>query len=322
MIPVVELAKASLKLYPEFAASVEESCGKSVGFRQKGTLEALFPTHAREELSALIAVHHRLGLRAEALGVGEARKLEPQLSEEIAAGILRPDEAAIDNRALMAGILVAAEKSGIKIFSGVEVKRIWKENGRCAGLLLANERIAAKWTIIAAGCFSSSIEGAERFTPVKPAKGQMVALRGDGITIERVLWSDKVYLVPRSDGRILAGSTIEYVHFDKQVTAGAVQKILSAAIELAPGLAVARVEETWAGLRPDTPDHLPIIGGTDLEGLLMATGHFRSGILLAAITARLIREWVMTARVSVDWAQFSPMRFEARAAGKSAESSG
>jgi glycine oxidase len=115
--------------------------------------------------------------------------------------------------------------------------------------------------------------------------------------------------VPRNDGRILAGATVEYVGFNKNVTAGAVQKILTAALQLAPALADAQIEETWAGLRPDPPDHLPIIGPTDLEGLLIATGHFRSGILLAPITAQLIRQWITTQNVSQDWARFNPMRF-------------
>lgn len=144
----------------------------------------------------------------------------------------------------------------------------------------------------------------------------MVALRADEVEIQRVLWSDKIYLVPRNDGRILAGATVEHVGFDKRTTAGGIQKILSAAIELAPELANARIEETWAGLRPDSPDHLPILGPTDVDGLLMATGHFRSGILLTPITARLIREWITEQRVSVDWSRFSPLRF--RSAGAEA----
>jgi glycine/D-amino acid oxidase-like deaminating enzyme len=140
----------------------------------------------------------------------------------------------------------------------------------------------------------------------------MVALRAEDVEIERVLWGEHIYLVPRNDGRILAGATVEYTGFDKRTTAGGIEKILSAAIELAPGLANARIEETWAGLRPDTPDHLPILGPTDMDGLLMATGHFRSGILLTPITARLIREWITEQSVSVDWDRFSPLRFQAK----------
>jgi glycine oxidase len=153
----------------------------------------------------------------------------------------------------------------------------------------------------------------QAYAPVRPAKGQILSLRADGLKMERVLWSDKVYLVPRNDGRIVAGATVEYVGYDKGVTAGGVEKILTAAIELAPRLADARIEETWAGLRPDSPDHLPILGPTDVDGLLLATGHFRSGVLLTPITARLVREWITLQRVSVDWERFSPMRFvEAR----------
>jgi glycine oxidase len=137
----------------------------------------------------------------------------------------------------------------------------------------------------------------------------MVSLRAERLKIDRVLWSDKIYLVPRNDGLILAGATVEYVGFDKRVTAGALEKIIGGAIELAPGLAQARVEETWAGLRPDSPDHLPILGPADIDGLLIATGHFRSGILLTPITARVIREWVTEQHESVGWERFSPLRF-------------
>jgi len=248
-------------------------------------------------------------LRAE-----DALELEPALSKEIAAAVLRPEEASIDNRALTAAVLGAARRSGVEFFPANGAKAVWKEGRTCRGLRLLNDTVEAKWTVIAAGCFSGTIEGAAPYAPVRPAKGQMVALRAEDVRIERVLWSGKIYLVPRNDGRILAGATVEYAGFDKRVTAGGMEKILSAAIELVPGLADARIEETWAGLRPDSQDHLPILGPTAVDGLLMATGHFRSGILLTPITARLIREWITEQRVSVDWDRFSPLRFESDAA--------
>lgn len=309
-IPLVPLGKASMALYPEFVHMVEEISGQSVGYRPKGTLQALFSGDAREELSTLIALHHGLGLKAEPLGAADARALEPSLNEDLEAAVLRPQEASVDNRALTSAVLEAARRSGAQFFPASGAESIWREGGRCAGLHLKNEKIEALWTVIAAGCFSASIEGAADYAPVRPAKGQMVALRADEVKIERVLWSEKIYLVPRNDGRILAGATVEYVGFDKTLTAGGFEKILSAAIELAPGLAGARVEETWAGLRPDSPDHLPILGPTDFDGLLIATGHFRSGILLTPITARLLSEWITQQRVSVDWERFSPMRFQ------------
>jgi len=312
-IPLVPLGKASMSLYPQFVARVEEISGQQVGFRPKGTVEALFSRDAARELSTHVALHHGWGLRAEALSAEDARELEPALSPELEAAVLRPDEASVDNRALTQAVLDAARKSGAEIFPHREVRGVWREKQRCAGLLLENEKVSANWTIIAAGSFSASIAGVDAYAPVRPAKGQMASLRAERLKIERVLWSDKIYLVPRNDGRILAGATVEYVGFDRKVTAGALATVLSGAIELAPGLAHARVEETWAGLRPDSPDHLPILGPADIGGLLIATGHFRSGILLTPITAQLIREWVTEQPVSVDCERFSPLRFvEAR----------
>jgi glycine oxidase len=310
MIAMVPLGKKSLSLYPEFIGQVEEISGKSAGFRAEGTLEALFSGDTKAELSTIIALHHGLGLKADPLRAEDARDLEPALSEDVEAAVLRPEECSVDNRALTNAVLEAAQRSGAAIFPDTGVKGIWREGNRCAGLMLQNEKVEAQWTVVAAGCFSAAIEGVAGYAPVRPAKGQMVSLRADEVEIRRVLWAEHIYLVPRNDGRILAGATVEYVGFDKRTTAGGIEKILSAAIELAPRLANARIEETWAGLRPDTPDHLPILGPTDLEGLLMATGHFRSGILLTPITARLIREWITEQQVSVEWERFSPLRFQ------------
>jgi glycine oxidase len=313
MIPVIPLGKASVALYPEFVSRVEEISGHDVGFRAKGGLEALFSRDTARELSTHVALQHGWGLRAEAISAEDARQLEPALNPDVEAAVLRPDEASVDNRALTQAVLEAARKSGAEIFPYRKVQGIWREKDRCAGLQVENEKVSAKWTVVAAGCFSANIAGVDAYAPVRPAKGQMISLRADQLKMERVLWSEKIYLVPRNDGRILAGATVEYVGFDKKVTAGGLRKILDGAIELAPHLAHAQVEETWAGLRPDSPDHLPILGPAELDGLLIATGHFRSGILLTPITARLIREWITEQSVTMDWDRFSPLRFiEAR----------
>src|SRR6266581_4910257 len=251
MISMVPLGMASLAMYPEFIELVEELSGIQTGYRTNGTVEALFSRHAREELNTIVALHRGLGLKAEAISAKEARELEPALSEEVEAAVLRPQEASVDNR------------------------------------LLANA------LIVAAGAFSSQIAGASEYAPVSPAKGQMVSLRCAAAKIDRVLWSERIYVVPRNDGRILCGATVEHVGFDKTVTASGMHANLDAAMALVPVLATAQVEESWAGLRPDTPDHLPIIGPTELEGLLIATGHFRSGVLLTPITAKLIAEFIL-----------------------------
>jgi glycine oxidase len=317
MIAMVPLGRASLSLYPKFIASVEELSSLPTGYRAKGTLEALSSRHAKQELNTIVALHHGLGLKAEALSAQEARELEPALSDEVEAAVLRPEEASVDSRLLAAALLEAAKRSGAQIFPGSPVQDIWREGSRCRGFILANEnKIVAQHTIIAAGCFSSQINGVEEFAPVRPAKGQMISLRCATAKIERVLWSERVYLVPRNDGRILAGATVEHVGFDKTVTAGGIHANLDGAIALAPALAAAQVEETWAGLRPDTPDHLPIIGPADLDGLILATGHFRSGVLLTPITARLVGDYVLRKTPSMDVERFSPMRFRAAAGSR------
>jgi glycine oxidase len=314
MIAMVLLGQASMALYPDFIALVEETSGLSTGYRPKGTLQALFSRHAKEELNTIIALHHGLGLKAEAISAAEARELEPAISEEVEAAALRPDEASVDNRLLSAALLEAAKRGGAQISAASPVQSIWRENSHCRGVKLAGgERISARHTIIAAGCFSSQISGVGEFAPVRPAKGQMLSLRCEAARIERVLWSERIYLVPRNDGRILAGATVEHVGFDKTVTASGIHANLDAAIELVPALAAARVEEVWAGLRPDTPDHLPIIGPTDVEGLLIATGHFRSGVLLTPVTAKLIADHVAGMTPTLDCDRFSPMRFRAAA---------
>lgn len=312
-IPLVPLNKASAAMYPNFVKAVEELSGQDVEYRPDGAMELFWQGDVREEVSTLMAVYHGVGLRAEALSGERARELEPGLLEEVQGGVLRPDESSLENRVLTRATLEAARRRGVDIFSGNGAMGIWKKGGHCNGLLLTNGRVEAKWTIIAAGCFSAKIEGVAAYAPVFPTKGQMVALRCEAVKIEHVLWSENVYLVPRNDGRIVAGSTAERVGFDHDVTAGGMKKILDGAIELIPALAKSRIQETWAGLRPDSPDHLPILGPTDLEGLLIATGHFRSGILLAPLTAQLMREWITSQKVSVEWERFSPMRFlEAR----------
>ncbi len=310
MATLLPISVASVERYPEFIARVEELSGQQVGYRKEGALDLFLNGEKQKEITQILEQHRSAGMRAEALSGEQACDLEPALTAEIRAAILRPDEASLDNRVFTEATLEAARRRGVEIYPGNGAKALWIEGQVCKGLQLGSGRVAARWTIIAAGCFSARIEDAAAYAPVTPAKGQMMALRCDTVRLQRDLWNDHMYLVPRTDGRIIAGSTIEYEGFDRTVTAAGMKKILDGAISLVPGLEKARIEETWAGLRPDTPDHFPILGPTDRKGLLIATGHFRSGILLTPITAHLIREWVTTEKVSVDWAPFSPMRFQ------------
>lgn len=320
MIPFMPMSLASVALYPEFIGKVEGLTGKDVGYWKSGALDVILEGNAQQELSTIIALQHGVGLQAAAMSAEQAREMEPGLNEEIQAAIFRADEASLDARVLTEAVLQAAQQKGVQIFAANGAKALKKEGRRCRGLILEKGEVQARWTIIAAGCFSARIAGAEPYAPVFPAKGQMVALRCDSVEIRKILWLEHKYLVPRKDGRIIAGSTIERTGFDHDVTAGGIQSILAEVMKIVPALEQARIAEMWAGLRPDSPDHLPIIGPTDIEGLLIATGHFRSGVLLAPITARLIREWVTTQRVSLDWQRVSPLRF-LQAKGKGVVSS-
>jgi glycine oxidase len=310
MASLLPISLASVRLYPDFLKRVEELSGKNVGYRKDGALDLLLNGTGQGEIDELLALHRGAGLRAEALSGPEARELEPALTGELRAAVHRPDEASLDNRLLTEATLEAARRKGVEIFPGSGARALWTEGTTCRGLHLQNGRVEAKWTVIAAGCFSARIDGVAPYAPVTPAKGQMMALRCGAVNLKKDLWCGHMYLVPRHDGRIIAGSTVEYEGFDRSVTVTGMKNILTGAVSLVPALEAARIEETWAGLRPDSPDHLPILGPTDLDGLLIATGHFRSGILLTPVTARLIREWVTTQKVSEDWAPFSPLRFQ------------
>ena len=315
-IPLVPLARASLELYPEFVAAVEEASGHAVGYRSKGTLEVLLAGEVGRELSTLIALHHGLGLPTEALRLEEALEMEPALSREALAVALLPYEASVDNRALAEAVLAAAARQGVEIRAAAPVTSLLRQGGRCTGVMAGGDQVSAEHVVLAAGCFSSQIEGVSRYAPTRPVRGQMVALRSSRVQLTRVLRSAHGYIVPRDDARpqkLVAGSTLENAGFEKRVTPGGLEQILSAILELAPGLAGAEIVETWSGLRPDTPDHLPVLGPTDVQGLVMATGHYRNGILLAPVTARLIREWLTRGSTSLPWENFSPLRFlEAR----------
>ena len=311
-IPLVPLGRASLELYPQFIAAVEEASGRKVGCRREGTLEIIFAGDAQRELSTLVALHHGLGLATEALPLDEAHRLEPALSREARAAALLPYEASVDARALTEAVLAAAVKHGVTLRPGTAVTALARETGRCTGVIAGGQKLPAGHVVLAAGCYSGGVEGLSAYAPTRPVRGQMVALRSSKVKLTRVLRSGYGYVVPRDAARpqkLVAGSTLENVGCEKGLTAGGLEHILRAAQELVPDLAGAAIVETWSGLRPDTPDHLPILGPTDIEGLTIATGHYRNGILLAPITAKLIREWLTERRTSLPIAGFSPLRF-------------
>ncbi len=308
---LVELGSASFALYPEFVRRVEARSAMRTGFREKPAIHLYFGEPAEAEQAATLARFRKARVPLEAIGVGEARRLEPLATPQARCAVLAPREAHVDNRALTTAVLTAAARAGAEVGAGTPVQRLLLSGAKCIGVETPDGKIFSGCVVLAAGPYCSQIEGMAQLAPTRPVRGQMVALRAAGVQLGHVLRSERGYLVPRDDGRIVCGSTLEDAGYEKRLTPAGLRGILDAALELAPQLAGAEVVESWSGLRPDTPDHLPIIGPADMEGLFLATGHFRNGILLAPITVKNVAEWIVEGKPSLDLRAYSPLRFAA-----------
>jgi glycine oxidase len=310
--PFLELCLRSRGLYPEFAAELQSLTGVNVNYLPSGLLHLAFDEAGAQRLEATVGWQRALDLRAELLGPAEVHTLEPQLSPQVLAAARFPDDHQVDNRLLTRALTMAAARVGATFRTGY-VRGVVEEKGRAVGVDLDGETLRADAVVIAAGSWSGLVQGVS-LDPrvVRPARGQMVQLQTRLPLFSHVLFSDKGYVIPRADGRVIVGSTLEFAGFEKHVTAEGLHRILSLAMEICPALASAPVQETWAGLRPYTDDHLPILGAGPLPGLFLATGHFRNGILLAPITAKLLAQAVLGETPSVDLAPFRFDRFPRR----------
>jgi glycine oxidase len=309
-LPLVPLAKESMRLYPAYVSAIEELSAKRTAFTRNGTIEIFTSPHGEAERNKMVAEFRALGIVIEPISLDTAREAEPTLGPAVRAAAWLPQEATIDPRLLTQAVLAAAQRRGVEILSDSPVTSVRLDGNHCAGVVAAGTTISAKCVIVAAGCISGSIDWIGRYSPTRPVRGQILALRPKGAPIARTVRSAKGYLVPRPDGRVIAGSTLEDAGFEKHITPEGVQKILAGVLELVPGLANAQLIDSWAGLRPGTPDNLPILGPTDVRGLYMATGHYRNGILLAPATARLLTDLVLGRTAALNIEAFSPLRFE------------
>lgn len=313
-LPLVRFARESLERYPRFIQAIEDASGKRTNYVQDGALEVFLSADAERECDARLSELRRLSISGERITGGAARQIDRAISGSIRDALWIPEEGIVEPRPLMDALLTAAGNREVEIRSGCEVTGLIREGDRCTGVIAGSEKIGAQHVVLAAGCFSGEIVNEhwlKQMVPTRPVRGQMIAFRPKpGVPgVRHVIRSDRGYLLPRSDGRIVAGSTIEEARFDKLVTAAGLSKILESALAICPELSGAEVIETWAGLRPGTPDDLPILGPADREGLWIATGHYRSGILLAPATANLFRNWIVRANPGLDVAAFSPLRF-------------
>jgi len=309
---LLALNLASSALYPDFVAELEEAAGASVGYRRCGTLAVARDTDADAELEALYRLQLDLGLEVARLKARECRQLEPALAPGVRGGIFVAGDNSIDNRALVDALLVACERQGVDVVRGRAVK-IVSAHGRANGVIVGGDELTAGAVVLAAGCWSRSVEGIpdDAVPPVRPVKGQLIYLRGpaEHELITRNVRGLDVYVVPRGDGRIVVGATVEEQGYDTRVTAEAVHNLLRDAYELLPGILDLELTETVCGLRPGSPDNAPLLGMTALDGLIVATGHYRNGILLTPITGETIAELLATGNVPDVIAPFSPRRF-------------
>lgn len=288
------LATASARMYPEFAHELELESGTKVDLRDKGTILFLSEKHVGSEEFALAKI-------------GE---LEPALVESASQGpAIYLKERSVDPRALVAAAVKTAKNRGVDFSCGDEVTAVSISNASVHGVTTAKTVFAAPKVVNCAGAWSGAISPCP--VPTRPVKGQMLCLAMPSRDLlQHVVRTPNVYLIPRSDGRLLVGATVEEAGFDKRTVPSTIQRQHHAALELLPKLRDARILEDWAGLRPGTPDGLPILGNTTTPGYYVATGHFRDGILLAPITALVMAQIISNESPAYDLEAFSAARFE------------
>ncbi|MFE4049875.1 glycine oxidase ThiO [Streptomyces sp. YIM B13518] len=311
---------ASARRYPGFAAELTELTGHDLGYRACGTLAVALDADDRAHLRELHALQQRSGLDSQWLSGRECRRLEPMLAPGVRGGLRVDGDHQIDPRRLAAALLTACERAGVTVHRA-RAERLVVAGGRATGVVTADgAELGAGQVVLAAGSLSGRLAGvpADVLPPVRPVKGQVVRLtmparHGPFLsrTVRAVVRGSHVYLVPRENGELVIGATSEEMGWDTTVTAGGVYELLRDAHELVPGITELPLTETLAGLRPGSPDNAPLLGPTELEGLLLATGHHRNGVLLTPVTGDAMAEVLTTGALPEVARPFTPRRFGA-----------
>jgi glycine oxidase len=310
---LLALGRASLRRFPDFVAEVEAASGIDVGLRTSGTVAVGFDADDMAALDELHGFQRELGLHAERLTARAARVREPSLSPRIRGALHVPADHSVDGRALHAGLHAAAVAAGVTLFEST-VDSVRVEDGRATGVRLAGTaELDADVVVVALGAWSASLPGVPPL-PVRPVKGQILRLRGAaGLltgTVRALVRGRPVYLVPYDKDGLIVGATVEDRGFDDRVTAGAVYELLRDAIEVVPGVTELELVETLARWRPGTPDNAPLLGATRLPGLVVATGHYRNGVLLAPVTGDAIADLLTTGELPAPARPFTVDRFD------------
>jgi glycine oxidase len=309
---------ASARRYPDFAAELTEQTGHDLGYRRCGTLAVALDADDRAHLRELHALQQQSGLESQWLSGRECRRLEPMLAPGVRGGLRVDGDHQIDPRRLAGALVAACERAGV-VFHRAWAERLTVVRDRATGVVTDDGTpLDAGQTVLAGGSLSGRLAGIPQdvLPPVRPVKGQVVRLtmpqrHGPFLsrTVRAVVRGSHVYLVPRESGELVVGATSEELGWDTTVTAGGVYELLRDAHELVPGITELPLTETRAGLRPGSPDNAPLLGPTGLEGLLLATGHYRNGVLLTPVTGDAMAHALATGELPEEARPFTPKRF-------------
>jgi glycine oxidase len=299
---LVALGRDSQARWPAFAEELQQASGIDVELRREGTLVIALTSDDQARLFHHLEFQKKLDLPLEWISAADTRRREPHLAGKLAGAVFSPQDHQVDNRKLAVALAIAARAAGASINEHTPVASISSQRRRVDGVVLADgQKHAADVVVLAAGAWSRGIASsipdlpARSLPPVRPIKGQMLALRMDPAAplLNHVIWGPGIYLVPRRDGRLIAGATVEEKGFDTTLTAGGLLTLLEAAWRAVPAIEDLPIDEMWVGHRPGSRDDAPILGPGPLDGLIYATGHHRNGILLAPVTADAIARLVV-----------------------------
>jgi len=307
--------RESSALYPNFAAELFDETGVDIELDRNGTLYLAFTEMDSTEIRRRYEWQKKSKFSVEYLSATDARKTEPFVSPDVREGLFFPDDWQVENRKLLHALEKFAEFNDIEIITNAEIKRLSFENGKIVGAETGAEKFFAEIVVLATGAWTSLVKTGEMnlsLPHIKPMRGQMISFHTAKRLFSRVIYTPRGYIVPRADGRILSGATVEDVGFDKSTTEAGVEFLRQNALEISPGLAGLEIAEQWAGLRPFAADGLPILGAfPEPENLFIATAHYRNGILLAPLTAKILGDKITGNSDSKYLDVFSPQRFQA-----------
>jgi glycine oxidase len=320
---LLPLTLESQRLWPDFARELEAAAGMPVGYRGEGTIAVALNRDDAQQLRHNYEFQKGLGLDLTWLTGAEARRREPHLAPGLAGAVWSPHDHQVENRQLAQALTVAVRGAGATLHEDCTVHEVDIAGGCAQGVVSDRGREAADIVILAAGAWSRGIGGipAANLPPVRPIKGQMLALQMDPSAplLRHVIWGPSGYLVPRLDGRLIVGGTVEEKGFDDRLTAGGLLALIEAGWRVVPTIEELPIAETWVGFRPGSRDDAPMLGPSGIDGLIVATGHHRNGILLTPVTAALVSAYVLTGRLPDGARAFSPQRFLASRAAAERE---